>query len=69
MFIDYQETREGTIMLWFWLNIPAALAFIGLWAGIPLWHVLHAWGAEVEARHAEIAAAGAAPAPALVITD
>ena len=27
-------------MNWFWMNIPEALVFVGLWAGIPLWLVL-----------------------------
>jgi hypothetical protein len=27
-------------MNWFWMNIPAAVVFVGLWAGIPLWLVL-----------------------------
>ena len=27
-------------MNWFWMNIPAALVFVGLWAGIPMWLVL-----------------------------
>jgi hypothetical protein len=27
-------------MNWFWMNVPAALVFVGLWAGIPLWLVL-----------------------------
>ena len=27
-------------MNWFWMNMPAALVFVGLWAGIPLWLVL-----------------------------
>jgi hypothetical protein len=27
-------------MNWFWMNIPAALVFLGLWSGIPLWLVL-----------------------------
>ncbi len=26
--------------LWFWLNIPAAVVFIGAISGIPLWMVL-----------------------------
>jgi hypothetical protein len=27
-------------MTWFWMNIPAVLVFVGLWAGIPMWLVL-----------------------------
>jgi hypothetical protein len=27
-------------MNWFWMNVPAALAFVGLWSGISLWLVL-----------------------------
>jgi hypothetical protein len=27
-------------MLWFWLNVPLAVAFIGAWCGIPLAKVL-----------------------------
>ena len=27
-------------MNWFWMNVPAALVFVGLWAGIPMWLVL-----------------------------
>ena len=27
-------------MSWFWMNIPAALVFVGLWSGIPMWLVL-----------------------------
>jgi len=27
-------------MNWFWMNIPAALVFLGLWSGIPLWLIL-----------------------------
>jgi len=49
---------------WFWLNIPVALVFFGCWAGIPLWHTLRRWNAEVNAKHAELAAR-AAPQPVL----
>jgi hypothetical protein len=33
-------------MLWFWLNVPLAVAFIGAWCGIPLAKVLRNpdWG-------------------------
>ena len=27
-------------MNWFWMYIPAALVFFGLWSGIPMWLVL-----------------------------
>jgi len=27
-------------MNWFWMNIPVALVFVGLWTGIPMWLVL-----------------------------
>lgn len=35
-------------MLWFWLNVPLAAVFVGLWCGIPLWKVLKnpGWGAQ-----------------------
>ena len=49
---------------WFWLNIPLALLFVCCWAGIPLWHTLTRWNAELDAKHAEVAA-GAVPAPVL----
>lgn len=49
---------------WFWMNIPVALVFFGCWAGIPLWHTLRRWNAEVDAKHAELAAR-AVPQPAL----
>jgi hypothetical protein len=41
---------------WFWLNIPLALLFFGLWTGIPLWLTLTRWNAEISAKHAAIAA-------------
>jgi len=43
-------------MTWFWLNIPLALLFVCCWAGIPLWHTCKRWNAELNAKHAEIAA-------------
>jgi hypothetical protein len=43
-------------MTWFWLNIPLALLFLCCWAGIPLWHTCKRWNAELNAKHAEIAA-------------
>jgi hypothetical protein len=49
---------------WFWLNIPLALLFFCCWAGIPLWFTLTRWNAELNAKHAEIAAK-AGPAPVL----
>ena len=55
---------------WFWLNIPLALLFVCCWAGIPLWFTLTRWNAELDAKHAEVAAgvvpvsAVAQPAPA-----
>ena len=49
---------------WFWLNIPLALLFVCCWAGIPLWHTLTRWNAELDAQHAEVAAR-AVPAPVL----
>ena len=50
-------------MTWFWLNIPLALLFVCCWAGIPLWHTCKRWNAELDAKHAEVAAKGV---PALV---
>jgi hypothetical protein len=47
---------------WFWLNIPLALFIFCCWTGIPLWLTLTRWRAEINAKHAEIAAGtGAAP--------
>jgi hypothetical protein len=43
-------------MTWFWLNIPLALLFLCCWAGIPLWHTCKRWNAELNAKHAEVAA-------------
>ena len=62
----------GGKMSWFWLNIPFMLLFLCCWAGIPLWHTLTRWDAELKAKHAEIAAraiaaplvASSVPAPA-----
>jgi hypothetical protein len=31
---------EGIPMNWFWINIPLAVAFLGLWTGIPIWLVI-----------------------------
>lgn len=44
----------GTLL---WLNIPFMLLCFGCWAGIPLWHTLNRWNDEVNAKHAELAAA------------
>jgi hypothetical protein len=44
------------MMTWFWLNVPLMVLFLGCWAGIPLWHTLARWDAELKAKHAEIAA-------------
>jgi hypothetical protein len=51
---------------WFWLNIPLALLFFCCWAGIPLWLALTRWNAELNAKHAEIAAKAG---PALVLAQ
>lgn len=40
---------------WFWLNIPFMLLFLGCWAGIPMWHTLRRWDAELKAKHAGLA--------------
>ena len=32
---------------WFWMNIPLALLFVCCWAGIPMWHTLKRWNAEL----------------------
>ena len=53
-------------MTWFWLCIPLMLLFVCCWAGIPLWHTLTRWDAELKAKHAEVAAAAI---PALVLTQ
>jgi hypothetical protein len=51
------DHRGGVIMgTWFWLNIPLALLFVCCWAGIPLWLTLTRWRAELNAKHAELAA-------------
>ncbi len=66
--------EEGKMMSWFWLNIPLIVLFVCCWAGIPLWHTLTRWDAELKAKHAEIAAAAVAapvvaqPAPATAVT-
>jgi len=52
--------------IWFWLNIPLMLLFLGCWAGIPMWHTLQRWDAELKAKHAEIAARAAAHQPVTV---
>ena len=50
-------TGEGNMMSWFWLCIPLMVLFFCCWAGIPLWHTLTRWDAELKAKHAEVAAA------------
>ena len=53
---------------WFWLNVPLAVLFFCCWAGIPLRLMLTRWNAELNAKHAEIAAtAGPEPVFALPI--
>jgi hypothetical protein len=49
-------------MFWFWLNVPLMVVVFGLWAGVPLWHTLRRWNAELNAKHAELGL-GVAPAP------
>ena len=56
--------EEGNMMSWFWLCIPLMVLFFCCWAGIPLWHTLTRWDAELKAKHAEVAAAAVA-APVL----
>ena len=51
--------------MWFWLNIPLMLVFLGCWAGIPAWYCLRRWDAELKAKHAELAARSA-PQPVTV---
>jgi hypothetical protein len=53
---------EGKHMFWFWLNVPLMLVFFGLWAGVPLWHTLHSWDAELKAKQAALGI-GVIPAP------
>ena len=53
-------TGEGNMMSWFWLCIPLMVVFFCCWAGIPLWHTLTRWDAELKAKHAEVAAAAVA---------
>ena len=48
------------MMSWFWLNIPLMVLFLCCWAGIPLWHTLTRWDAELKAKHAQIAATAVA---------
>jgi hypothetical protein len=42
--------------IWIWPNVLAMLLFFGCWAGIPLWHTLHGWKDEIDAKHAALAA-------------
>ena len=58
-------TEEGSMVGWFWLTVPLMVLFFCCWAGIPLWHTLTRWDAELKAKHAEIAAAAAVAAPAM----
>jgi hypothetical protein len=52
----------GIMGTWFWLNIPLALLFFACWSGIPLWLTLTRWKAELNAKHADLAAeTGTAP--------
>ena len=44
---------------WIWPEAAAMAVFLGLWAGIPLWHTLHRWNDEINAKHAELAAKAA----------
>jgi hypothetical protein len=58
------DHRGGVVIVtWFWLNIPLALLFFACWAGIPLWLTCKRWNAEINAKHAEVAAKAV---PALV---
>jgi hypothetical protein len=53
-------------MVWFWLNVPLAVAFFGAWCGIPLAKVLRNpdWGPQrADAHYAQVAA----PTPAAAI--
>jgi hypothetical protein len=57
------------MMSWLWLNIPLMVLFLCCWAGIPLWHTLTRWDAELKAKHAQIAATPvAAPVVAQPVT-
>lgn len=47
-------------MNWFWINIPLALVFLGLWIGVPMWMVIK----HPDQRSAPAAAATGLPAPA-----
>jgi hypothetical protein len=61
---------EGKMMSWFWRNIPLMVLVVCCWAGIPLWHVLTRWDAELKVKHADVGARAVAapvwvqPAPA-----
>lgn len=44
--------------IWFCLNIPLMLLFLGCWVAIPMWHTLRRWDAELKAKHAGLAARG-----------
>jgi hypothetical protein len=57
-------------MLWFWLNVPLAVAFIGAWCGIPLAKVLRNpdWGPQPAGGH-RVQPTGPAPAGAVVRSE
>jgi hypothetical protein len=42
------QPPEEALMSWFWMNIPAALACVAAWSGIPLYMVLkhRSWSTE-----------------------
>jgi hypothetical protein len=42
---------------WFWWNVPLMVVFFACCTGIPLWLTLTRWNAEIDAKHAAIAAA------------
>jgi hypothetical protein len=53
-------------MVWFWLNVPLAVAFFGAWCGIPLAKVLRNpdWGPQ-RADGYRVQPAGSEPAAAV----
>ena len=52
--------------VWFWLNVPLMLLFLGCWAAIPMWHTLQRWDAELKEKHAGLAAR-AVPEPVMAL--
>lgn len=46
----------GKMMSWSGLNITLMMVLVCCWAGIPLWHVLTRWDAELTAKHGGVAA-------------